>query len=143
MEKYFILTNSTASLTKRFIVLHSGYSVIKEKSQAVKKTINGGLDVSVGGLFKRHEYMVRVREEESDTDYGTLADLDTFFSYNKPNPDVGIPSNLLTFTDHFGVGFYVYMAGDFAPMPLGILLEGVNSYFVVKIVLLVMESVLS
>lgn len=143
MEKYFILENSTDTLSKRFIVLHQGYATILEKSQSVKKTLNGGLDVSVGGLYTRHEYLVRLREEEADTEYGTKADLETFYSYNKPNPAPGNPSNRILFTDHFGVQNYVYMAGEFSPMPLGILLEGVNSYFVVKIVLLFIESVLS
>ena len=129
--KYFTLTNSDSSLSKKFRVLHSGWDPIREKSMSVKKTLDGGLDISSGGIRERHEYLVRVSEldPEAASGFGSKGDLDTFFSYNSPN---GTPSNRLTLTDHFGNSWIAVMAGDFAPKVMGASMEGVTSYFIVK-----------
>ncbi len=138
--KYFILTNSDASLSKRFRVLHSGYDPVIEKSQTVKKTLTGGWDIASGGLRRRHDYLIRASEEdpEEDDGYGSLADLETFFSYNEPN---GTPSNRVTLTDHFGRYWIAVMDGSFPPKIMGAAVEGPNSYYVVKATFLLIEQV--
>ena len=128
-EKYFILTNSNNTLSKRFRVLFEGYVPTIEKSQTIDKTLDGGLDVSMGGLYETHEYLVRVRYEETDSNYGTMDELKTFFSYNNPN---GIPSNVLTLTTHFGVNYNVMMVGNFAEKLLGVMIDGIYSFYVVQ-----------
>ena len=128
-EKYFILTNSNNTLSKRFRVLFEGYVPTIEKSQTIDKTLDGGLDVSMGGLYETHEYLVRVRYEETDSNYGTMDELKTFFSYNNPN---GIPSNVLTLTTHFGVNYNVMMVGNFAEKLLGVMIDGIYSFYVIQ-----------
>jgi len=128
-EKYFILTNSNNTLSKRFRVLFEGYVPIIEKSQTIDKTLDGGLDVSMGGLYETHEYLVRVRYEETDSNYGTMDELKTFFSYNNPN---GTPSNVLILTTHFGVNYNVMMVGNFAEKLLGVMIDGIYSFYVIQ-----------
>ena len=128
-EKYFILTNSNNTLSKRFRVLFEGYVPTIEKSQTIDKTLDGGLDVSMGGLYETHEYLVRVRYEETDSNYGTMDELKTFFSYNNPN---GTPSNVLTLTTHFGVNYNVMMVGNFAEKLLGVMIDGIYSFYVIQ-----------
>jgi hypothetical protein len=133
-NKYFVLTNSNDTLSKRFHVLFEGYNPTMEKSQTVDRTLDGGLDVSMGGLYEQHEYLVRVRhteeeDEYEESDWGTLEDLKTFFSYNNPN---GTPSNILVLTTHFGDDYDVLMVGSFAEKILGIEIEGIYSFYVIQ-----------
>ena len=128
-NKYFVLTNSNTTLSKRFRVLFEGYNPTIEKSQTIDKTLDGGLDVSMGGLYETHEYLVRVRYEEIDNNYGTMEELKTFFSYNNPN---GTPSNVLTLTTHFGDDYDVMMVGNFAEKVLGIMVDGIYSFYVIQ-----------
>ena len=128
-EKYFVLTNSNTTLSKRFRVLFEGYVPIIEKSQTIDKTLDGGLDVSMGGLYETHEYLVRVRYEETDSNYGTMDELKTFFSYNNPN---GTPSNVLILTTHLGVNYNVMMVGNFAEKLLGVMIDGIYSFYVIQ-----------
>ena len=65
VDKFFTLTNSNASLSEKFQVLQSGYKPILEKSQTIDKTLDGNLDISMGGLYLRYEFLVRVRESET------------------------------------------------------------------------------
>jgi len=140
VNAYITISNSDASLVKKFKVLQDSYAPVKEKSQTVRKTLDGKYDISSGGIFERHEYILRARGQDEDDDYGTKDDIDTFFSYNNPN---GTPSNKLTLTDHYGAVHLVMMAGDFIPRPLGVMMEGLNSVFVVKAVFLFLESNIS
>ena len=126
---YITLTNSDASLSKRFKVIESGYSVTIEKSQNVRKTISGSLDISTGGIYEIHSYTIKVYDEVSDVNYGTRHDLETFFRYNNPN---GTPSNLITMIDHFGDSHTVVMDGNFTHEALGAVIEGTNAVFLVQ-----------
>jgi hypothetical protein len=131
VNEYFTLTNSTGSLSKHFQVLLSGYRPVLEKSQTVEKTLDGNIDVSMGGLYRRDEYLVRVRQQETRDGYGDLEDLRTFFSYNNPN---GTPSNVLTLVTHNGEVFNVYMLGSFSEQLLGVMVEGVSAWYLVQCV---------
>ena len=127
--KYFTLTNSNNSFSKRFRVILTSYQAVIEKSQNINKTLDGNLDVSMGGLYKRHSYLIRVRQLEEEGDYGSLGDLETFFSYVNPN---GTPSNILTLTDHYGIDYNVYYIGDFSQSIMGVAIEGTDAWFTVQ-----------
>lgn len=128
---YFSLTTSDGNLSKQFQVLLSGYKPNLEKSQTVDKTIDGGLDISMGGLYRRDEYLVRVRQEETREGYGDLEDLRTFFSLNNPN---GTPSNVITLVSHSGDAYNVVMLGSFSEQLLGVMVEGQSAWSLVQCV---------
>ena len=111
---YIVLTNSNASLTKRFRVLFEGYKPIKEKVGARRITVTGKVDNQVGPVLNRWEYIIKAYAvtDPNGTDYGLLSDLETFFDYNDPD---GTPSNEITLTDHFGNTHTVYMIGVLQP----------------------------
>ena len=129
--KYFILTNSTGTLSKKFRVILTSYNVMFEKSQNISKTLDGKLDVSMGGVYENHQYSIRVKHTEDEAGYGNLADLKTFFSLVDPN---GSPSNVLKFTDHYGIDYLVYYVGNFSKSIMGVSIEGENAYFIVQAV---------
>jgi len=139
MERYFTLRDSTNTLDKRFRVIHGGWNPIMFKKQTEKTTLDGNYDVAQGGIYHRHEYIVKIRDDEPDMNYGNVEDLRTFFSYNEPNPSPGNPSNRLHFADHFGNQWIVMMAGDFIPQTLSVVMEGEYSSYNIKVVFLFLQ----
>lgn len=140
MERFFILKNSTNTLEKKFRVIHGGYSPITLKKATERTTIDGEWDISQGGLYNRHEYVLKIRDVEEDADYGDVSDMREFFSYNNPSPSPGNPSNQLHFTDHFGNEWIVMLSGDFMPMPLSVVMEGEYAQYNIKISLIFLEQ---
>lgn len=135
---YFTLTNSNASLSKRFKVILSGYAPAIEKSGSIKRTLDGKLDITAGGVYDVHEYAVKVKAEVDDPLYGTLADLKTFIRLNSPN---GTPSNTLTLVDHYGDSHQcVIPPGKYTPEPLGVVIEGQDAYFIMNIAFNILPS---
>lgn len=139
-NRYFILTNSNNSLSKRFRVILNNYSTPLEKKGKVETTLDEELDVHRGGVYKRFDYTIKVRETEPETDYGDLEDLRTFFSYNDPN---GTPSDILQLEDHHGNIYNVATVGVFDPVPAGVVIEGVDAWFFPRIQFHVLSAVSS
>lgn len=130
---YIIFQNSAATLTKRFRVIAEGYDDgTLDKSVSINKTIGGGIDVSQGAIYQAWNPVIRVKQDEPDTNYGDLADLETFYSYNNPN---GSPSDKITFTDHHGTTHTVVIIGEFKKSVLSARIEGSNAHYVVQITL--------
>jgi len=129
VTKYFSLTTSDDQITKRFKVIHTGYRRIVQKAETVNRTLSGMQDVSRGGIYTMFDFIIKIREQEDDEDYGSLADLEYFYLLNNPN---GTPSDKLTMIDHYGNSFFCIFTKDFMPEPMGIMLEGADAYFAVK-----------
>jgi len=104
------------------------------KSQEVNKTIGGGIDASVGAVYRTWNPTIMVRHTESESGYGTLADLETFYSYNDPG---GTPSNIINFYDHHWTSgdptATIIMLGDFQKQVLGVSIEGSNAWYHVRL----------
>ena len=130
-NEYITLTNSDASLSKRFHVLARGYNDgALEKMEKGERTLGGGIDRSVGAVYKTWNPTIRVWHTVSDSNYGTLAELETFFKYTDPG---GTPSNVITFTDHHGTSYSVHMVGNFGKSILGSAVEGTEASVVVQL----------
>lgn len=127
---YIILTNSNASLSKQFKVLLEGYQPNRRKNATVNECINGSVDVAMGAIRDEHQYTIRVRHTEtSGSTWGTLSDLETFYSYNQPG---GTPSNIITLTDHEETSHNVIMLGDFGKQSLTSYITGSEAWFFVN-----------
>lgn len=136
---YIVLTTSNSSLSKRFRVIASGYNEYEQKTGTAERTAEGGLDITTGGVYDIREYAIRVSHTETDANYGTLADLRTFYRLNNPR---GTPSNIIKFRDHYypvpeSSEMSVVIQGDFQKSLIGYALTGVNSFMVVRLKLLV------
>lgn len=138
--RYFTFTASDNSLSKNFRVVQSSYNPTYEKKGAVRTTLNGKWDISAGGIYLRHEYIVKVRDQEDETNMGTKDDLLTFFMYNQPNPVSG-PSSKITMIDHYGNWHYVKIHGDTSPIPLGVSLTGYFAWYNMKLILLFLSDI--
>lgn len=132
---YITLENSDASKSLKFRVLGGPETDYNDgmlsKSQTLNKTIGGGIDASVGAVYRSWNPVIMVRHTELESGYGNLSDLETFYSYNDPG---GTPSNIITFTDHHGgAGVDVIILGDFEKQILGVSIEGSNAWSHVRI----------
>lgn len=132
-NKYIELKSSDGSYDFQFRVVEGGYRPIEEKKQSMDTTLDGDPDIAQGGIYTRHEYTLRVREEEAGgSSYGTLSDLHALWALCNPN---ATPSDRLELTDHFGVTSTVVMMGDYVPEPFTTVLEGQHAWYYLKVVL--------
>lgn len=114
---------------KKFKVLLDQYAVGKQKSEQVRRTIDGGLDVSRGGVYDVHSYLIKVPQAVNDSSWGTKDDLEMFFSLNDPS---GTPSDRITLVDNEGNSHTCVMTGDYVPQAQAVVIEGIWAYFIVQ-----------
>jgi hypothetical protein len=129
-NSYITLTDSAASRSKRFGVISDGFIPVKDKTTTLNRAVNGGIDIAVGGIYEEHKMQILVSASVADSNYGTLGDLEYFYTLNNPN---GSPSNLITMIDHFGTSHTVYFIGQFQRQTLSAVIEGNSSYFIVAV----------
>ncbi len=130
---YIILRTDDTPATKecKFRVLAQDYDDgTPEKAETLDRTIGGGLDHSMGAIYTSWSPIIRVRHTESDTGYGTLADLYYFYALNNPN---GTPSNNVEFVDHHQVEHIVHLTGTFQKSLLGVNVEGSEGWYLVRV----------
>ena len=133
-NSYITLTNSNASLSKKYRVIQENYDDgTPNRAESFGRAMDGSADHSVGAVFKTWAPIIRVRHTEPETGYGTLANLETFYSYNNPN---GTPSMNITFTDHHNVGHTVHFVGQMPKVALGCEIEGEQAWFLYKVQLI-------
>lgn len=135
---YIWLKSSSLSIEEKFRVLSQGYDDgTLEKAETLKRTIGGGIDYSAGAVYKSWSPVIRVRASETETNYGSLADLVALYNLNDPG---GTPTNVLTFVDHHGDSYEVYMVGSFRKSLMGVKIEGENAWSLVKLKLVEVPS---
>jgi hypothetical protein len=127
---YCELWTATSSLGGKFGVVRDGYNEIIRKRSTVEETMDGGLDVQVGGIHKVYNLIIRVRHTEPDAGYGTRQDLQDLYELNNPQ---AAASNLLWYTNHHGTVEQVYMVGDFQGSLLGCEIEGNTAWWDVQV----------
>jgi hypothetical protein len=132
-NKYITLQDSATLRTKRFRALWEGFEPLIEKTATMNKTVGGGLDVAMGGIYESYRMIVRTRHTESDNNYGSLADLEWFYRLNDPNPTSGSPSNVITMTDHFGTQKSIFFIGTFPKKTMGIEIEGSEAWYALPV----------
>lgn len=137
--KYIRLVNSTGSLDKRFRVLAADYRPTLVRNDSRQRTVTGKADTQTGPQYRVWSLVLKVYETESDVNYGTRANLETFFGYNNP---AGSPSSRLSFYDALdsdgnGVGdlYTVEIVGNLEPQLLTPMLTGAGGIFTVPLTL--------
>lgn len=130
MNDYITLTNSNSSLSKRFKAVE--LMDIMERTDGWTTALDGSLDKSAGPIVQSWQYQLTVPYSVTDSNYGTMADLKTFFTYNNPN---GTPTDVITLTDHFNATHSCFFFGKLDPKNLTTVLDGVNSRWIVPIAL--------
>jgi len=126
---YIVLTNSNASLSRRFKAIAMGTPLLRTDS--VELTAGGKTDKATGPVIQAFQYALRVPiDDPADANYGNYAELKTFFSYDSAITD---PTDVITLTDHFGDDYDCYFYGQLDPEPLTTMLEGPNAWMVVQI----------
>ena len=124
---YVWLKSSDNSISKKFRVIAQGYDDgTLEKAENLERTIGGGVNQSQGAVYTIWNPIIRVRETETEVDYGNLSDIKTLYELNNPN---GTPSNKITFIDHHGVQHLVLTSGAFKKALMGVKIEGNQAWF--------------
>lgn len=129
---YIILANSNNSLSKKFYVVAGGYEPVINKKGTIEDTLNGHIDYSVGSIQEIQNLIIRVKHTSNEEGFGSVADLRALFSLNNPN---GVPSNIITYTDHWGNTHSVYMFGSFEQNLLTTTIDGTEAVSLIKITL--------
>jgi hypothetical protein len=132
-KDYIVIADSIPTRSKRFRVIQGGWKEILNKRQMINETIDGGLDICIGSIYKVEQYVFRLAETEANTDYGTKADLEYFFRLNNPVPQSGQPSNLLTIIDNYETTMHGFMVGNLVPEPLTTIIAGEYAWFMTPI----------
>jgi len=123
--------DSGATLSKKFRVIAEGYDDgTMSKSMSIEKTIGGGVDASMGEVYKSWAPIIKVRHTEPISDYGTLDDLKTFYSYSDPG---GTPSNRITFIDHHGSSYTIVFVGELKKQMLSAIIVGEDAWSIVAV----------
>lgn len=128
---YITLSNSNASLTKRFKA--TALKTPWRRTDQVTIALDGTPDKAAGIILYPRQYVLRVPYVSADSNYGTLADLKTLFELNDPN---ATPSDVITLTDHFGVSIDVIFVGEADPQPVSTIIDGNSAFYMVPISLM-------
>ena len=75
---------------------------------------------------------LRVKYQETDNSYGTLADLRAFYSYNNPSPVSG-PSTTITYYDNLNNSQAIELVGQLPRKNLTPILDGPNAFYFIEI----------
>lgn len=131
---WFKTSDDGATRSKKFRVLQQDYDDgTLEKAEDLKKTIGGGVDHSVGEVYKTWSMIIKVRDEETELDYGDKEDLEYFWGLNNP---MGVPSNDITFIDHHQVEYTVHTVGKLTKNLLGTQIQGECAWYLYKMQLI-------
>lgn len=130
---YITIADNLSIKSKRFKVILGGWKVMLSKQQTLNETIDGGLDICMGSINTTVQYVVRLREDETDDNYAELADLIYFYSLNNPSPLSGAANNYLTVTDHLGNVLHGYIVGNFVPDAMTTIVSGQYAWYLVPI----------
>ena len=131
-NSYIELWSSDEEIGGKFAVVRDGYQHVISKKTTVKETMEGGIDVTMGGIREVFVFTIRVLHTDSRDGYGTLSDLRELYELNNPGGD---PSNVITFTDHEENEMNVYLIGDFQERLIGCKITGSNAMWFVQIVM--------
>lgn len=125
------LISSNGSFWKYFRVLQEGYDDGSwNRNESLRRTVEGKHDRSIGSTYRTWSTIILVRHTETETSYGDIEDLRTFYKYN----DVaGSPSTKITFIDHRGDTAYVNLVGTMKGAFLGLQVEGTTSWLIYKL----------
>ena len=133
---YIVLQDSSGS-GGNFAVPMGGYNPEGDREQSINKTVGGTYDISQGENFEIHRYTIRCRHTEDRSGYGTFGELIRLWKLNNPK---GTPTDRITFTDHFGVVHYAYFEGKIPWGAITTVIEGLQAWYFVPIVLRVEPS---
>lgn len=129
---YCEIWTAGSTLGGKFAIVRDGHNEIIRKKSTVEETMDGGIDVQVGGVHKMFQHIIRVRHTEPESGYGTFDELRQLYELNNPK---GTPSNLLWYTDNVGSVMQIYMVGDFQGALLGCQIEGETAWWDVQVMM--------
>lgn len=139
-RNYIELYASDGTTGGKFQVIREGYRNVLHKKSTVEETMDGGLDVVMGGIHEIFQFTIRVRGTDPDG-FGTRYDLEDLYRLNSPfdRPTAGVSSNKIAMKTHTmdddDDPFYVYMIGDFDASLLGCRIEGQDAIWDVNVLL--------
>lgn len=131
--EYITLTTSGSEVSKKFYAILNGYTESHKKAQTIVNNVSGNPLITNGGVIKMFSYVLKLSHTMLEAGYGTKDELIYLYNLNDPN---GIPSDVITLTDHYGVVHLVKFTNDLDLNPLTTIIEGEDSYFYTPIKLI-------
>jgi hypothetical protein len=136
-NSYIVLRSSDQEIGKKFKAIQYAPSISRKGN--VTQT-SDGLSVVIGISYDVHNMTLKVTDEVDDSDYGTRADLETYYRLNNPN---GNPSCVLEYTDHYGTEWNAVLIGDLAAQAVTTIIEGTLAYFYIPVQILLLGEIIS
>lgn len=129
----WLRTEDGTTKSKKFRVIAQEYDDgTWNRSESVKRQIGGDLDHSLGANYRTWTPQIMVRWDESETNYGSLSDLEYFYKLNNPR---GTPSNRIWFVDNHGGTVMVHMVGQMNKQALGCMIQGTEAWYIYRLTL--------
>ena len=132
-NEYITLATSGSEVVKKYYAILNGYTESFKKAQTIENNVEGDPLITNGGIVALFSYVLKLSETMVDTSFGTKEDLKAMYRLNNPN---GVPSDVFTLTDHYGVPHLVKFTNDLDLNPLTVILVGEDSYFYTPIKLI-------
>jgi hypothetical protein len=127
LDYIWLKTNDGTTKAKKFIILREDYmDGDKAKTDSVVHTISGGIDQSTSQTDNYWNLIVRVKQTESEPDYGNLADLEYFYELRNPT---AVPSNTIIFINHHQYEYLVHIIGKMTKNLIGTQVEGQEAIY--------------
>jgi len=128
---YIRLVNQAATLDRKFRVVMQDFHQVKVRRHTIKEMADGSLDMQHGAHYRVWPFILKVYYLDPDAaqGFGSLANIQTFFDYRLPGNDK------LTFYDHLGQSYTVYIDGDYDAIPQSPVLDSENSWFMIPILI--------
>lgn len=100
------------------------------RSETYDRTVDGKLSHDYGSIYKTWSAMLKIRQEETETNYGSLEDLQYFYKLNNP---VGTPSTRITLIDHHRVTHYINLFSNLQIQLLSCSIVGQAAWFIYRL----------
>lgn len=126
---YIVLTDSLG-VAKRFYA--DGYNKRLVRSQTAEGATSGRLSTVTGRAREVYEYVLLAPQATSDSNWGTIDDLDYYGRLTNPS---GTPSDVITLTRHDGTEKDCKILGDLDTENTGVVLMGNNAYYRIPVTL--------
>jgi hypothetical protein len=124
---YVELTSDDESLSFKFRVMAPGYTDgTLMKGARLRKTVGGGTDIHNDEIYQVWQPTIKVRHTEPETGYGTMANLESLYSYY---------GNVI-WSNHYQQEFLTMLIGDLRKAIIANSVEGTEAWFFVQMTLI-------
>jgi hypothetical protein len=125
------LINSDETFFRYFRVLADGYDDgTLNRTEKLEHLIDGRLSHNYGSIYRTWSALIKVRETETEYNYGSIADLLYFYKLINPTTT---PSTTITLIDHHSATHYINLLSNLGIQLLSCSIVGTTAWFIYRV----------